>query len=81
MAKQYQPKTNYSLRRRFFSMFGQPLEWTDYGHGIFDLETVQRQIRTLASVNRKVEIELKYDGTLRDYEGKITNKSLIYHKK
>ena len=46
MAKlQKQPKPDYSLRRRFFNQIGEPMDWKDYGLGIWtDLETIQRQI-------------------------------------
>lgn len=74
-------KTNYSIRRRFFSEIGTPLEWQDTGYGIFDLETVQRQIKTLASVSRKVEIELIKDGKLIGYSGSEIGQSMIFEKR
>lgn len=83
MSKQLpKSKPNYSLRRRFFNQIGEPLAWQDYGQGYFtDLETVQRQIKILASVGRKVEIEFVKDGILRDYQGNEIGRSIIYDKR
>jgi hypothetical protein len=75
-------KPDYSLRRRFFTQIGKPLQWTDHGHGMFtDLETVQRQIQTLASVSRKVEIEFIWMGKKCRYDGKETGETIIYNKR
>lgn len=75
-------KTNYSLRRRFFNQIGEPLPWQDYGHGFFtDIETVQRQIKNLANVGRKVEIEFVKDGVMRDYQGNEIGRTIIYEKR
>jgi hypothetical protein len=74
-------KTNYSIRRRYFTETGQPKEWIDYGFGLFDLPTVQRQIKTLASVSRKVEIELIHEGKLLGFDGKETGKTMIFEKR
>ena len=75
------PKPNYSLRRRFFTETGQPMEWQDKGEGAFDLGTVQRQIKLLAGTTRKVEIEFIHDGTLRGFDGKEIGKTIIYEKR
>lgn len=75
------PKTNYSLRRRFFDYLGRPLDWQDQGKGVFDLETVQRQIRTLAAGSKRVEIELMYNGKLCGFDGKETGKTMIFEKR
>ena len=75
-------KPDYSLRRRFFTETGQPLDWQDKGEGTFtDLNTVQRQIKMLAGTTRKVEIEFIRDGTLRGYNGEETGKTIIYEKR
>lgn len=75
-------KPNYSLRRRFFNQIGEPLPWQDYGQGYFiDLDTVQRQIKILASVGRKVEIEFIHNGTLRGFNGEETGETIIYEKR
>lgn len=76
-----QSKPNYSIRRRFFTETGQPLEWQDSGQGLFDLETVQKQIKLLAGTSRKVEIELVKDGKLIGYNGEETGKTIIYEKR
>jgi hypothetical protein len=77
-----QKKTDYSLKRRFFSETGNPHEWIDFGKGEFtDLETVQSQIKTLASQSRKVEIEFIREGKLRDYQGNETGKTMIFDKR
>lgn len=83
MAKrQKQPKPDYSLKRRFFNQIGEPLDWKDYGLGIWtDLETIQRQIKVLASANRRVEIEFMKQGVLCGFDGKETGKSIIYEKR
>lgn len=74
-------KPDYSLRRRFFSEVGQPLEWIDYGRGKFiDLATVQAQIRVLASVSRKVEIEFIKNGVRLGYDGEPRETNMIYEK-
>lgn len=75
------PKLDYSLRRRFFTETGQPMEWRDYGQGTFDLDTVQKQIKNLAGTTRKVEIELVKDGKLLGYNGEETGKTIIYEKR
>lgn len=75
------PKTNYSLRRRFFDYFGRPMKWQDTGKGVFDLETVQRQIRTLAAGNKKVEIEFIYNGKLCGFDGNETGATIILEKR
>lgn len=75
-----QSKPNYSIRRRFFTETGQPLEWQDSGQGLFDLETVQSQIKMLCQCSRKVEIELLMGGKLLGYDGKETGKTIIYEK-
>lgn len=80
----HQPKSkpDYSLRRRFFSEIGTPLEWKDYGKGMYvDLITVQNQIKILAKKSRKVEIEFIHDGKLCGYDGKEIGKTIIYMKK
>lgn len=76
-----QSKTNYSIRRRFFTETGQPLEWQDSGQGLFDLATVQKQIKLLAGTSRKVEIELVKGGKLIGYNGEETGKTIIYEKR
>jgi hypothetical protein len=83
MAKQSTPpKCDYSLRRRFFDFFGKPLKWQDYGHGKFtDLETVQKQIKVLASGSKKVEVEFIHEGKLKDYNGNETGKTMIFEKR
>ena len=83
MSKQLpKSKPDYSLRRRFFSEIGTPQEWKDYGKGMFtDLETVQKQIKMLASTSRKVEIEFIHNNKLCGYDGKETGKTIIYNKK
>lgn len=75
------PKLNYSLRRRFFTETGQPMDWQDSGQGTFDLATVQKQIKNLAGTTRRVEIELIHDGTLRGFDGSITGRTIIYEKR
>ena len=75
-----QSKPNYSIRRRFFTETGHPMEWQDKGEGTFDLETVQRQIKLLAGTTRKVEIEIVKDGKLLGYNGEETGKTIIYEK-
>lgn len=75
-----QSKLNYSIRRRFFTETGQPLEWQDSGRGVFDLPTVQSQIKMLCKCSRKVEIELVYQGKLIGYNGEETGKTIIYEK-
>ena len=75
-------KPDYSLRRRFFTETGQPLDWANYGQGMFtDLNTVQKQIKMLAGTSRRVEIEFIRDGTLRGFDGSITGKTIIYEKR
>ena len=77
-----QAKTNYSLRRRFFTEIGEPKEWIDFGKGEFkDIETVQDQIKTLASGKKKVEIEFMLNGQLCNYKGEETGKTIIYEKR
>lgn len=80
MSKQLpKSKPNYSLRRRFFDQIGRPMEWKDYGKGYFtDLQTVQNQIKALASVNRRVEIEFIHEGKLCGFDGKETGKTIVY---
>jgi hypothetical protein len=76
------PKCDYSLRRRFFDHFGKPLKWQDHGHGKFEnLETVQRQIKTLAAGSKTVEIEFIHKGELKDYQGNISGKTMIFEKR
>lgn len=76
------PKLNYSLRRRFFDQIGRPLDWQDYGHGEFtNIETVQRQIKMLASNSRKVEIEFIHEGIMKDYQGNETGQTMIFEKR
>jgi hypothetical protein len=72
---------DYSIRRRFFNEIGEPLEWQDSGQGVFDLATVQKQIRMLCQCSRKVEIELVKDGKLLGYNGEETGKTIIYEKR
>ena len=82
MAKVAKPKLTYSLRRRFFSQIGSPMDWMDYGQGEFiNLETVQNQIKMLASAGRRVEIEFIRDGKLCGYDGNETCKTIIYEKR
>lgn len=82
MSKLPTSKPDYSLRRRFFTQIGEPLAWVDYGLGKFtDLETVQRQIKTLANVSRRVEIEFIRDGKLLGFDGKEIGKSMIFEKR
>lgn len=76
-----QSKPDYSIRRRFFNEIGQPLDWQDYGHGVFDLATVQKQIKMLCQCSRKVEIELVKDEKLLGYNGEETGKTIIYEKR
>lgn len=76
-----QSKPNYSIRRRFFTETGQPLEWQDSGQGVFDLPTVQNQIKMLCQSSRKVEIELVKGGKLIGYNGEETGKTIIYEKR
>lgn len=79
---QPKPNLNYSLRRRFFNEIGEPLEWHCNGQGQFtDLETVQRQIKMLASNSRKVEIEFIHEGKLKDYQGNEIGKTMIFDKR
>lgn len=74
-----QVKTDYSLRRRFFTKMGEPLEWQDFGCGQWQgIELAQKQINTLAIRNRKVEIEFIYNGKLCGYDGKETGKTIMY---
>lgn len=75
-----QSKPDYSIRRRFFNEIGQPLEWIDFGQGVFDLPTVQSQIKMLCQCSRKVEIELVKGGKLIGYNGEETGKTIIYEK-
>lgn len=75
------PKTNYSLRRRFFDYMGMPKNWQDYGRGVFELDTVQRQIRMLAAGNKKVEIEFVYNGKLCGFDGNETGTTMIFDKR
>ena len=76
-----QSKPNYSIRRRFFTETGKPLDWQDSGIGVFDLATVQSQIKMLCQCSRKVEIELVYQGKLIGYNGEETGKTIIYEKR
>jgi hypothetical protein len=74
-----QVKTDYSLRRRFFTKMGEPLEWQDFGCGQWQgIELAQEQINTLAIRNRRVEIEFIHEGKLCGYDGKETGKTIIY---
>lgn len=76
------PKLDYSLRRRFFDYFGRPLDWQDYGKGQFtDIETVQRQIKTLAAGSKKVEIEFIHKGKLCGFDGLESGKTMIFDKR
>lgn len=69
------------MRRRFFDADGNPMEWQDYGRGMFiDKETIQRQYRhLLGDKTRKVEIEFKLNGQLLDYDMYPVDKPTIYH--
>lgn len=76
------PTLNYSLRRRFFTEIGEALDWTDYGRGTFtDIETVHLQIKKLASIPRKVEIEFILNGKKCGFDGKETGENIIYDKR
>ena len=57
------------------------MEWQDTGKGVFDLDTVQRQIRTLAAGNKKVEIEFVYNGKLCGFDGKESGETMIFEKR
>jgi hypothetical protein len=75
-------KWDYSLRRRLFTEIGEPMAWTDHGHGMFmSIEIIQSQIRMLASVSRKVEIEFIWNGKLCGYDGQETGTTIIYKKR
>jgi hypothetical protein len=79
MTKLSKFKTDYSLRRRFFTKMGEPLEWQDSGFGQWQgIELAQEQINTLAIRNRRVEIEFIHEGKLCGYNGKETGKTIIY---
>jgi len=85
MSKQLpKSKTDYSLRRRFYSVDGKPLKWIDYGFGMFiGLHTVQNQIKILTKnyPSKKIEIEFILQGELCGFDGEITGKTIIYDKR
>jgi hypothetical protein len=45
------------------------------------IEIIQSQIRMLASVSRKVEIEFIWNGKLCGYDGQETGTTIIYKKR
>ena len=83
MAKRQKQKITdpYTLRMRTFDRMGKPKDWVNSGTGQFlGIDLVQRQIRTLKSnmLNRTVEFEFSYKGELRDFNGNVTGKSMIF---
>ena len=84
MKKQTKITNPYSLRMRTFNQLGKPNDWINSGTGQFtDIETVQRQIRTLKAnyPNRTLEIEFKHKNELKGYDGSVTGKSMIYKRR
>lgn len=84
--KKQQTKINdpYTLRMRTFNKIGEPNDWINSGTGQFtDIETVQQQIRMLKSnyPNRTIEIEFRYKGELRGYDGSVTGKSIMLKRR
>lgn len=84
MKKQPTITNPYTLRMRTFNQVGEPNEWINNGTGQFtDIETVQRQIRTLKAnyPNRTIEVEFKHLNELRGYDGSVTGKSIILKRR
>ena len=80
--KKGKQQSDYTLRRRYFNQIGQPLDWVDKGHGLFqEIETVQNQIMMLSKCCRKVEIEFILKGKKCGFDGKEIKGNLIYHEK
>ena len=77
--KKAKHQSDYTLRRSYFNKIGQPLEWVDKGHGLFQgIETVQNQIKILSKCCRKVEIEFMLKGKKCGFDGKEIKGNLIY---
>jgi hypothetical protein len=84
MKRQTKISNPYKLKMRVYNQVGEPGKWICNGTGqMIDIETVQRQIRTLKAgyPNKKVEIVFEYEGQLRNYEGIPTGKSIILEKR
>ena len=78
MAKK--PENQYSIRYRIKSQVGIWGAWHE-GFGIWQgIELAQKQIAMIkkAHLLKTIEIEFKHEGTLKDYKGEITGKSIIY---
>lgn len=74
----------YTLKMRVYSNDGKPGDWFCKGIGQFiDLQTVQRQIRTMKAnyPTKTVEFEFMHSGNLLDYNGNITGKPIIFHRR
>ena len=74
----------YTLRMRTFTQVGDPNEWLQKGTGQYtDIETVQRQIRTMKAnyPNRTIEVEFIYEGQLRGYDGEVTGKNILLKRR
>lgn len=65
---------------RTFTKVGTPKDWVKCGTGyLTDFAIVQRQIRTLKAgkPRQDVEIELKCNGKLLDFNGNVTGKTIL----
>jgi len=81
MAKK--PDNQYSIRYRIKSQVGTWGSWHE-GFGIWQgIEFAQKQIAMIKKSHllKTIEIEFKHEGTLRDYKGEITGKSIIYESR
>ena len=84
MKKQPKISNPYTLRMRTFTQVGQPNGWMQLGTGQYtDIETVQRQIRTMKAnyPSRTIEVEFIYEGELRGYDGEITGKNILLKRR
>ena len=84
LKKQTKIVNPYSLRRRFYSKDGKPLEWQELGKGQFiDIETVQRQISMLTAnyPNSLIEVEFIYQGVRRDFAGNESKDNIIIKRR
>jgi len=74
-------KPNYSIRRRFFDVNGDPLPWQDHGLGLFiDKKTIRKQVDLLNKRKTKTEIEIILNKERVDYDLYPTEDNLIYDK-
>ena len=80
LKEKYAPKLDYSLRRRFFNDDGSPKEWQDHGRGTYqNQKLVQKQINTMISCGKKVEIEFIHEKKRKDYYGYPTKTPVVFN--